>query len=66
MAEPPLLASVYERDERLVNNESAESLPMADLPRERLDANVFPFTHAGVEYFGPVEAKIARLEDGSH
>ena len=34
--------------------------PMADLRRERLHENVFPFTHAGVDYFGSFELEFLR------
>lgn len=33
---------------------------MADLPAERLAAYTHPFTHVGVDYFGPMEVAIGR------
>ena len=35
-------------------------LLMADLPRERLQERVSPFSNTGIEYFGPFEVKFMR------
>lgn len=37
-----------------------ENPPMADLPASRLAMNNRPFTHCGVDYFGPMYIKIGR------
>ena len=35
--------------------------PLADLPRERLDEQVFQFTFTGVDYFGAIKLKLLQL-----
>ncbi len=33
---------------------------MADLPKERITADLPPFTNVGVDYFGPIDVKRGR------
>ena len=33
---------------------------MSDLPKERLSFNEKPFTHTGIDYFGPINVKLTR------
>ena len=33
---------------------------MSDLPKERLSFNEQPFTHTGIDYFGPINVKLTR------
>ncbi|XP_058809946.1 uncharacterized protein LOC131675118 [Phymastichus coffea] len=37
--------------------------PMADLPTCRLASGLRPFTHCGIDYFGPMEVKIGRRRE---
>ena len=33
---------------------------MSDLPKQRLPFNEQPFTHTGIDYFGPINVKLTR------
>ena len=55
------LRSVKAKCVKCRKQQAAVSQPiMADLPRERLQERVFPFTNTGVDYFGPFEVKFMR------
>ncbi|XP_058816425.1 uncharacterized protein LOC131679707 [Topomyia yanbarensis] len=61
----PRLKVVYRRVRRecqQCNNDSATPCPpmMADLPEARLAAYTRPFTHTGLDYFGPMTVSIGR------
>ncbi|XP_062714227.1 uncharacterized protein LOC134290998 [Aedes albopictus] len=61
----PQLRSTYAKVrnscQRCKNDRAAPQVPiMADLPAARLDAFSRPFTHAGVDLFGPYEVVIGR------
>ncbi|XP_058827942.1 uncharacterized protein LOC131687869 [Topomyia yanbarensis] len=54
-------AKVRKDCQRCKNNSSIPQPPtMADLPYERLDVFARPFTHAGIDYFGPLEVVVGR------
>ena len=60
-----LQKEIREIQSRCINNRHTNDNPiypqMAELPRERLDEQLFPFTHTGVEYFGPNEVMFIRI-----
>ena len=33
---------------------------MGDIPKERVEGNVYPFKNTGVDYFGPIEDTVLR------
>ena len=41
-------------------NQSVGEQKMADLPRQRITPDLPPFSHVGVDYFGPIEVRRAR------
>ncbi|XP_055622739.1 uncharacterized protein LOC129766247 [Toxorhynchites rutilus septentrionalis] len=50
--------------QRCKNNRAIPQPPiMADLPHTRLDAFARPFTHVGVDYFGPITVVIGRRSE---
>ncbi|XP_062708631.1 uncharacterized protein LOC134288289 [Aedes albopictus] len=54
-------AKVRRNCQRCKNEHAAPSAPiMADLPPARLAAYARPFTHVGIDYFGPMEVAIGR------
>ncbi|XP_058449040.1 uncharacterized protein LOC131429001 [Malaya genurostris] len=54
-------ANVRKHCQRCKNDRSIPQPPiMADLPPERLDAFARPFTHVGIDYFGPLEVVVGR------
>ncbi|XP_058826515.1 uncharacterized protein LOC131686265 [Topomyia yanbarensis] len=54
-------AKVRKECQHCMNDRIAPRVPiMADLPAARLDAFTRPFTHVGVDYFGPYEIVIGR------
>ena len=44
----------------IYRNANPNHPPMVDLPRERLDEHLFPCTHTGGGYFGPIKVKFLR------
>lgn len=54
-------ANVRKNCQRCKNDRATPRPPMmADLPPERLDALARPFTHVGIDYFGPLVVSVGR------
>ena len=46
-----------------INKAKPEILRMGDLPSARLEHHIRPFSNCGVDYFGPMKAKIGRRHE---
>ncbi|XP_062710317.1 uncharacterized protein LOC134288698 [Aedes albopictus] len=57
-------AQVRRNCQRCKNERAVPNIPvMADLPPGRLEAFSRPFTHVGIDYFGPIEVVVGRRHE---